>query len=525
MPADPDKRPVRWSPDLLRNVWTPRLIPSPVPTPSVFDEPLYCLHVNGSWLTHVLGALDVLSAPDTWTGTAADVERALQEVEKLVNLLKEPCENASMSFKLRQNAANPCRLEQSLDGGQTWTLAFDYSSCMKPTPVVLDNTNGPVTPSTVFNILRSALKNQPNANPYIFLPSSMKAVGLEIERGDCAAAGYMAEVFQNFWNEAAKAEYEGTLTNADSFVTAALSGIFSGALLLAGAGAKGTVLGIPAGLALDALALAAPLAADFYANIAVGAFRSIYEALGGGAEPPIHPLLINEIKCTLIDQLKAARTYSSFASVSGPLIPPAVADAWSMFASLEMWAVFNTFSTTVDKDQSFCCGENCYPVPPAAMVITDLSNPQNGVSWKSAAVTGQYLRSSNPGSIPTTGINESIRARTFYPFDEENGNVCTSVRLVVDASVGSGAGGASVMVHGYKMDGSTTNNIPGYPWEVNTHATLNGLNEYVFTRTALNRDPWKGLFIRVDATGITNSSTVFSNAYAILRAVEVCIED
>lgn len=34
-----------------------------------------------------------------------------------------------MQFILRQNPSNPCQLQQSLDGGDTWTLAFDYSRC------------------------------------------------------------------------------------------------------------------------------------------------------------------------------------------------------------------------------------------------------------------------------------------------------------------------------------------------------------------------------------------------------------
>lgn len=32
-------------------------------------------------------------------------------------------------FRLRQNPLNPCLLEQSLDGGETWTVAFNYGLC------------------------------------------------------------------------------------------------------------------------------------------------------------------------------------------------------------------------------------------------------------------------------------------------------------------------------------------------------------------------------------------------------------
>lgn len=35
---------------------------------------------------------------------------------------------------LRQNPENPCQLQQSLDGGESWTLAFDYSLCIPNLP-------------------------------------------------------------------------------------------------------------------------------------------------------------------------------------------------------------------------------------------------------------------------------------------------------------------------------------------------------------------------------------------------------
>lgn len=43
---------------------------------------------------------------------------------------KEDCE-----LRLRQNPDNPCWLEQSHDGGETWTLAFDYAKCENMGPL------------------------------------------------------------------------------------------------------------------------------------------------------------------------------------------------------------------------------------------------------------------------------------------------------------------------------------------------------------------------------------------------------
>lgn len=49
-------------------------------------------------------------------------------VDGLVKRLLEPVQAGTM-FELRQSPDNPCLLEQTLDGGQTWTPAFDYSLC------------------------------------------------------------------------------------------------------------------------------------------------------------------------------------------------------------------------------------------------------------------------------------------------------------------------------------------------------------------------------------------------------------
>lgn len=410
------------------------------------------------------------------------------------------------------------RLLYTLDN-VTWQTAFDYSRF-----ITQPNVSDGITPQQVLDILRIALKNSPNANPYNFFPADMKAVGLEIERGDCVAAGYVAELFVDFWNEASQAEYEGTFSDATGIIEGVLNDIFQAVLFAAGIAASGSIVGIPVGVALGGLSLVAPLAAEFYAGVSVGAFRAIYEALGGGATPPIHPLLVNEVKCALIEQLTAARTVANFQSISGALIPEAVADAWNAFATLEMWTLFNTISVTVDKSESFCCGESCFAVPPTAMLIGNAS--YSGVSWGSAEVIGQYLR-----SLRATGTGaEQIVASTFYPFTPVTGDLCMKVRVVVDAKVGGGSGTPSVRVQGIKLDGSTTNTINNYPWVGNTGSqnTLNGLNQYVFERYTGGGailDNWIGIVVTAASTGVTATTSVFDSSYAILRAVEVCLQD
>jgi hypothetical protein len=52
------------------------------------------------------------------------------------------CEDDLATFRLRQNEENLCQLQQSFDGGLTWSLAFDYSKCRpRPSNIEINNFN------------------------------------------------------------------------------------------------------------------------------------------------------------------------------------------------------------------------------------------------------------------------------------------------------------------------------------------------------------------------------------------------
>lgn len=108
----------------------PRQEPSVVPPQRIYEEPLTCpVRVNKKWLKHILGALEVLNVADTWIGTDEQVYNTLQDVELLMRLLATSYCGEDFMIEFRQNPDNPCQLEQSLDGGATWRLAFDYEKC------------------------------------------------------------------------------------------------------------------------------------------------------------------------------------------------------------------------------------------------------------------------------------------------------------------------------------------------------------------------------------------------------------
>lgn len=75
----------------------PRKTPRQAPTVGIFDEPYVCTRINQEWLSHILGVLTVLTEEDAWDGSESEKYRAQQEIEKLLNSLKDnshcdPCE-------------------------------------------------------------------------------------------------------------------------------------------------------------------------------------------------------------------------------------------------------------------------------------------------------------------------------------------------------------------------------------------------------------------------------------------------
>jgi hypothetical protein len=128
--TDPKSRPVRWSDDLLRYIWAARRESHPVPAPGIFDAPFTCVQINTTWASHVIGAIDILSAPDAWRGGDSEVWRAQQEIERLLREVAVGlCDSEGNEMPLRQNPDNPCILQQSYDGGATWVNVFDFSLC------------------------------------------------------------------------------------------------------------------------------------------------------------------------------------------------------------------------------------------------------------------------------------------------------------------------------------------------------------------------------------------------------------
>lgn len=93
------------------------------PPVGIFDEPTRCYRINKQWAAIVMGMVSWLAEIAAWKEAQSEAYEPILEIMKF--LRGDSC----MNFMLRQNPTDPCLFEQSLDGGETWSLAYDYSLC------------------------------------------------------------------------------------------------------------------------------------------------------------------------------------------------------------------------------------------------------------------------------------------------------------------------------------------------------------------------------------------------------------
>lgn len=71
--------------------FVPRPEPTEVPTAAWNEMPLYCLKINGDWVSHVLGVLAALDRQDTWLGDEDQIYAARQQVAEIMLSLMTQC--------------------------------------------------------------------------------------------------------------------------------------------------------------------------------------------------------------------------------------------------------------------------------------------------------------------------------------------------------------------------------------------------------------------------------------------------
>lgn len=110
---------------------------------SIPDDPIYRRVLRGH--------LQSLAQWWTWEKSYLPNDTRAKEVAELFRTLLYDTlridEDCGMPFQLRQNPSDNCLLEQSLDGGLTWTTAFDYALC-KGEPAIYRVVDGQIEEST-----------------------------------------------------------------------------------------------------------------------------------------------------------------------------------------------------------------------------------------------------------------------------------------------------------------------------------------------------------------------------------------
>lgn len=106
----------------------------PLPLPAT-DAPDICIPLNKALVPYIMGALAVYLYEDAWNTSdraAADVAiKQFQGVLDTLAALNGDC--ADMPYQIRQPEDEPCIIEASTDGGDTWAEVVNLDNC--PTPV------------------------------------------------------------------------------------------------------------------------------------------------------------------------------------------------------------------------------------------------------------------------------------------------------------------------------------------------------------------------------------------------------
>lgn len=109
--------------------YAPRINPTPIPAQNWDDDTVLCIRANEFWMSHILGALEVLDQPDTWVGTDEEIQAARDNVNEILASVHICGDEDDMCCckKVIIYRFNPDtgRMEQSDDDGVTWENAPD----------------------------------------------------------------------------------------------------------------------------------------------------------------------------------------------------------------------------------------------------------------------------------------------------------------------------------------------------------------------------------------------------------------
>jgi hypothetical protein len=119
--------PKKSNPDKLRFYFEPLPVPENILT-EYTDWQTVCVPVPVPLIPYLTPIMRIWQSPGCLVGSQSEIELFILLWTDLIARINTSgvCEDG---FMLRQNPANVCQLQQSIDGGVSWFLAFDYSLC------------------------------------------------------------------------------------------------------------------------------------------------------------------------------------------------------------------------------------------------------------------------------------------------------------------------------------------------------------------------------------------------------------
>ena len=269
------------------DLWDVRLVP---PEVGIFDEPTRCYRINKEWAAIVMGLVSWLTELPIWANAENEGYGAIEEISRFL------VGNNCMEFQLRQSPDDFCILQQTLDGGTTWSNVFDFSLCTS----IRDGTSE----TSIFNNYITNLTSFQNNvyNNYVSnYTTSITDIHPELGYGDSDDAHRdsglchaLTQLVDAICDSALEVLAESDNVANDLKSSLALVGAVLGLLILAGSG-----VGLPA-----ASIMAASLAAG---GIGLGAAvaASIYDKISETSEAALSDEAAKqELVCCLFDEMQ-----------------------------------------------------------------------------------------------------------------------------------------------------------------------------------------------------------------------------
>lgn len=143
----------------------------------IFDEPTRCYRINKQWAKIAMGMVMQLLEVAPWRDAQHEGYAGIEQIARF--LVGEDC----MSFELRQKPTDTCILQQSLDGGETWTDVFDFSLCLTEQLAPINSSITSIYQQTLVNEGFSPSESTPSD---YYTPQEMADLGVEADACDTA---------------------------------------------------------------------------------------------------------------------------------------------------------------------------------------------------------------------------------------------------------------------------------------------------------------------------------------------------